>query len=282
MTTDRSEDALAFQRLESPFDSHARLPSRVPARERVSSRDKRETSSFRFVSVRFAATRRRRDDARAAVWRHSRARVDFFIHKMSTTIHSTAMRANARCVMRGRRSTTTMTTSAMRARRAAGAVVVVRASSSSNGGEGESTEEPTGEDVTRRKDFDVSADLEADIARYAAAKEREVSSSMAASTGAGAEEGASAMDGIKEAIDTFLLYDFFVILFILAWLILGVGVRLSKGNGLSYDEPFLGTWLFLWPWLFQPLLGVHMLATLVSPAIGWAKKKQLLGDDVWQ
>jgi len=27
---------------------------------------------------------------------------------------------------------------------------------------------------------------------------------------------------------------------------------------------------------------VHMLATLVSPAIGWAKKKQLLGDDVWQ
>ena len=97
-----------------------------------------------------------------------------------------------------------------------------------------------------------------------------------------AEEGASAMDGIKEAIDTFLLYDFFVILFILAWLILGVGVRLSKGNGLSYDEPFLGTWLFLWPWLFQPLLGVHMLATLVSPAIGWAKKKQLLGDDVWQ
>ena len=46
---------------------------------------------------------------------------------------------------------------------------------------------------------------------------------------------------------------------------MGVGVRLSKGNGLSYDEPFLGTWLFLWPFLFQPLLGVHMLATLVSP-----------------
>lgn len=198
---------------------------------------------------------------------------------MSTTIHSTATRANARCVMRGRRKMA----STLRARRAstASAVVVVRASSSS-GGEGESTEEPTGEDVTRRMDFDVSADLEADIARFAAAKEREVSSSMAASTGAGAEEGASAMDGIKEAIDTFLLYDFFVILFILAWLILGVGVRLSKGNGLSYDEPFLGTWLFLWPWLFQPLLGVHMLATLVSPAIGWAKKKQLLGDDVWQ
>jgi hypothetical protein len=198
---------------------------------------------------------------------------------MSTTIHSTATRANARCVMRGRRKMA----STLRARRAstASAVVVVRASSSS-GGEGESTEEPTGEDVTRRMDFDVSADLEADIARFAAAKEREVSSSMAASTGAGAKEGASAMDGIKEAIDTFLLYDFFVILFILAWLILGVGVRLSKGNGLSYDEPFLGTWLFLWPWLFQPLLGVHMLATLVSPAIGWAKKKQLLGDDVWQ
>lgn len=91
-----------------------------------------------------------------------------------------------------------------------------------------------------------------------------------------------AMDQVKEAIDTFLLYDFFVILFILAWLVCGVGVRLSQGNGLSYDEPFLGTWLFLWPFLFQPLLGVHMLATLVSPAIGYAKKKGIVSEDTWQ
>ena len=142
------------------------------------------------------------------------------------------------------------------------------------------------DDLTRRRDFDVSSELEADIARYAEAKARETSAEGASSSGAASanesEEAASTMDGIKEAIDTFLLYDFFVILFILSWLIAGVGVRLSKGNGLSYDEPFLGTWLFLWPFLFQPLLGVHMLATLVSPAIGWAKKKNLVSEDTWQ
>ena len=142
------------------------------------------------------------------------------------------------------------------------------------------------DDLTRRRNFDVSSELEADIARYAEAKARETSAAGASSSGAAgaseSEEAPSAMDGIKEAIDTFLLYDFFVILFILAWLIAGVGVRLSKGNGLSYDEPFLGTWLFLWPFLFQPLLGVHMLATLVSPLIGWAKKKKLVSEDTWQ
>ena len=91
------------------------------------------------------------------------------------------------------------------------------------------------------------------------------------------------VDAFKEAIDQFLLYDFFVILFILAWLVFGVGVRLGVyKQGLSYDEPVLGTWLFLWPFLFQPLLGVHMLATLVSPLIGKLKEKGILGEDAWQ
>ena len=113
----------------------------------------------------------------------------------------------------------------------------------------------------------------------AEAKARETSAEEASSS---AKAAPGAMDGVKEAIDTFLLYDFFVILFILAWLVVGVGVRLSKGNGLSYDEPFLGTWLFLWPFLFQPLLGVHMLATLVSPAVGWAAKRGIVSEDAWR
>jgi hypothetical protein len=50
---------------------------------------------------------------------------------------------------------------------------------------------------------------------------------------------------------------------------------------LSYDEPFLGLWLILWPFLFQPLLGVHMLATLVSPIIGKLKDKGLVSKDTW-
>ena len=138
------------------------------------------------------------------------------------------------------------------------------------------TESDDGELASRRT-FDVNAELEADIARYAKRRSETMGDEPSSSAG---EPGA--MDQVKEAIDTFLLYDFFVILFILAWLVCGVGVRLSQGNGLSYDEPFLGTWLFLWPFLFQPLLGVHMLATLVSPAIGYAKKKGIVSEDTWQ
>lgn len=91
------------------------------------------------------------------------------------------------------------------------------------------------------------------------------------------------VDKFKDNVDLFLLYDFFVIVAILAWLVVGVCVRLGVYNkGLSYDEPVLGTWLFLWPFLFQPLLGVHMLATLVSPLIGKLKEKGILGEDAWQ
>jgi hypothetical protein len=39
----------------------------------------------------------------------------------------------------------------------------------------------------------------------------------------------------------------------------GVLVRLRFHQGLAYDEPVLGLWLILWPVLFQPLLGVHMV-----------------------
>ena len=89
------------------------------------------------------------------------------------------------------------------------------------------------------------------------------------------------MEALKEGIDTFLLYDFFVILFILSWLIVGVLIRLSYHQGLAYAEPFVGLWLILWPFLFQPLLGVHMLATLVSPIIGKLKDKGLVSKDTW-
>ena len=89
------------------------------------------------------------------------------------------------------------------------------------------------------------------------------------------------MEAIKEGIDTFLLYDFFVILAILTYLIVGVSIRLSYGQGLAYDEPILGLWLILWPVLFQPLLGVHMLATIVSPIIGKMKDAGMVSKDTW-
>jgi hypothetical protein len=130
------------------------------------------------------------------------------------------------------------------------------------------------------REFDTLKELEKDVLAFQAQdlsnpeKQKQREKDMQKKQG---------VDAFKEGVDQFLLYDFFVILFILAWLVFGVGVRVGVyKQGLSYDEPVLGTWLFLWPFLFQPLLGVHMLATLVSPLIGKLKEKGILGEDAWQ
>ena len=127
----------------------------------------------------------------------------------------------------------------------------------------------------------VEAEMAKDIERLAKDSPLLKEEAEKAASGVTKTEAEENMEKVKEAIDTFLLYDFFVILAILTWLIVGVGVRLSHGGGLSYDEPFLGLWLFLWPFLFQPLLGVHMLATIVSPIIGKLKDRGLVSKDTW-
>ena len=136
------------------------------------------------------------------------------------------------------------------------------------------------EEEQQPREFDTLKELEKDVLAFQAQdlsnpeKQKQREKDMQKKQG---------VDAFKEGVDQFLLYDFFVILFILAWLVFGVGVRLGVyKQGLSYDEPVLGTWLFLWPFLFQPLLGVHMLATLVSPLIGKLKEKGILGEDAWQ
>jgi hypothetical protein len=138
------------------------------------------------------------------------------------------------------------------------------------------------EPVVGKSSFDFDAEMIKDMERLKADSPlaKEAAAAEAAGT-AVKTESQLRMEAIKEGIDTFLLYDFFVILAILTWLIVGVGVRLSHGGGLSYDEPFLGLWLFLWPFLFQPLLGVHMLATIVSPVIGKLKDRGLVSKDTW-
>ncbi len=47
------------------------------------------------------------------------------------------------------------------------------------------------------------------------------------------------------------------------------------------DEPIVGVWLTLWPVIFLPLLSIHMGATLLSPALGWAKRNGYLGENTW-
>ena len=133
-----------------------------------------------------------------------------------------------------------------------------------------------------KSSFDFDAEMMADMERLKADSPLAKEAAAAAAAGTAVKSDSQLrMEAIKDGIDTFLLYDFFVILAILTWLIVGVAVRLSHGQGLSYNEPFLGAWLFLWPWLFQPLLGIHMLATIVSPIIGKLKDQGLVSKDTW-
>eukprot|EP00889_Picochlorum_renovo_P001108 jgi/Picre1/28138/NNA_003544.t1 len=78
----------------------------------------------------------------------------------------------------------------------------------------------------------------------------------------------AAAGGDKDIIDKALIADFFFILFALAWLGVGVGVKSSSGN-----TGILDAWLGLWQWVFQPAIGVLMLGAIVSGFIGWLKKK---------
>ena len=135
--------------------------------------------------------------------------------------------------------------------------------------------------VVGKSAFDFEAEMAKDIERLAKDSPLVKEEAEKAASGVTKTEAEENMEKVKEAIDTFLLYDFFVILAILVYLIVGVGIRLSYGQGLSYDEPVLGLWLILWPVLFQPLLGVHMLATIVSPIIGKMKDAGIVSKDTW-
>ena len=160
--------------------------------------------------------------------------------------------------------------------------MVVAAAGAKGGASGDDENMVVDEPVIGKSSFDFEAEMQADMERLAADSPLAKEAAAAAEAGTAVKsESTQKMEAIKNGIDTFLLYDFFVILFILAYLIVGVLIRLSYHEGLAYDEPVLGLWLVLWPVLFQPLLGVHMLATIVSPIIGKLKDANLVSKDTW-
>lgn len=62
--------------------------------------------------------------------------------------------------------------------------------------------------------------------------------------------------------------DFFFVLAILAWLVVGVAQSsFNEGNA-----PILDAWYPLWPLVFQPALGILMGGALVSGAAGWVNE----------
>ncbi|MEW5304609.1 MAG: hypothetical protein WDW36_007209 [Sanguina aurantia] len=73
---------------------------------------------------------------------------------------------------------------------------------------------------------------------------------------------------LRDNIDKFLMADFFFVLAILAWLVVGVA-QSSFNEGVS---PILDAWYPLWPIVWQPALGILMAGALVSGAAGWVQE----------
>lgn len=73
----------------------------------------------------------------------------------------------------------------------------------------------------------------------------------------------------KKAIDTILLWDFFLVLGLLAWLIVALVPHFA-----SQDDRMLDAWLALWEPFIQPALGVLMLGTLVQGITGYLRDRQ--------
>ena len=85
--------------------------------------------------------------------------------------------------------------------------------------------------------FDFEAEMAKDIERLAKDSPLLKEAEEIAASGVTKTEAQENMEKVKEAIDTFLLYDFFVILAILTYLIVGVSIRLSYGQGRADPGP---------------------------------------------
>ena len=82
---------------------------------------------------------------------------------------------------------------------------------------------------------------------------------------AGAPQGsATASDGAGFSfLDKLLIADFVFILFALAWLVAGVAQNATAGDSFLFES-----WFKLWKPVFQPALGVFMLAAIFSALKG--------------
>lgn len=121
-----------------------------------------------------------------------------------------------------------------------------------------------------QKAADVSADLEdtlkADLERLKAA-EQASKARFSADLSAPREDDEG--EGIKGLVDQFLIADFFFILAALAALAIAIGVNIA-----TEDDTLAQYWLALWPFVFQPAIGILMAGALVSGGLGWIREQQ--------
>ncbi|GIL59515.1 hypothetical protein Vafri_14282 [Volvox africanus] len=123
-----------------------------------------------------------------------------------------------------------------------------------------------GEDISEA----LKADLERLRAKSGAAARGAVGSHSGAAFQTAGQQESGPLSGFKDTLDKLLIADFFLVLFILAWLAAGVAQNAVNGG----NSPLLDAWYPLWPLLWQPALGVLMAGALVSGALGWLKEKQ--------
>lgn len=79
--------------------------------------------------------------------------------------------------------------------------------------------------------------------------------------------GGGALGGVKEAVKTALVGNFFLVVFILVALVVALAAHYAG------DDTLLDGWLQLWKPLFQPILGVLMLGTVVQGTISYVDSK---------
>lgn len=82
------------------------------------------------------------------------------------------------------------------------------------------------------------------------------------------EKKTAPLDAIKNAIDTILLWDFFLVVGLLVWLAVALVPHFAAKNDVLLDP-----WLGLWQPFIQPVLGFLMLGTIVQGTISFINTK---------
>lgn len=85
---------------------------------------------------------------------------------------------------------------------------------------------------------------------------------MRAKRAAAPAAAASPLAGVKTVVDTLLIWNFFLIVALLAWLVVALVPHFAAKNDVLLDP-----WLGLWGPFIQPVLGVLMLGTIVQGTI---------------
>lgn len=78
----------------------------------------------------------------------------------------------------------------------------------------------------------------------------------------------SPLANLKSALDTLLLWDFFLVIALLGWLVIALIPHFTSKNDVLLDP-----WLGLWQPFIQPVLGVLMLGTIVQGTISFINSK---------